>query len=60
MLIVTFRDLIKFCQEKTKLCLLRNVSIKEKAYIFVYIVGQPALNRNVQDEFLKSVATVLM
>jgi hypothetical protein len=57
--IATFRDLIKFCQEKTKLCLSRNVSIKEKVYIFVYIVGQPALNRNVQEEFSKSGATVL-
>src|ERR1700721_1191761 len=42
MLIATFRDLIKFCQEKTELCSSRNVSIGEKVYIFVYFVGQQA------------------
>jgi len=56
--IATFRELIIFCQEKTALRSSRHVSIEEKVYIFIYIVGQPASNRNVQEEFSKSGAIV--
>jgi len=45
--IALFRALIEFCKEKTELRSLRRVSIEEKVYIFIYIIGQPVSNRNV-------------
>ena len=54
MLIDSFKALVTFCLKKTELRLSKHVSIEEKVYISMYIVGQLALNRYIQEEFLKS------
>jgi hypothetical protein len=54
----TFSELIEFCIDQTELRSSKHVSIEEKIYIFLYIVGQPASNRHVQEEFSKSGQTV--
>jgi len=53
-----FSELIEFCIDQTELRSSKHVSIEEKIYIFLYIVGQPASNRHVQEEFSKSGQTV--
>lgn len=53
-----FQELIKFCLQHTELRSSKHVTIEEKVYIFLYIVGQPASNRSIQEEFVKSGETV--
>ena len=54
----SFSELIEFCIDQTELRSSKHVSIEEKMYIFLYMVGQPASNRHVQEEFSKSGQTV--
>jgi hypothetical protein len=47
----TFQKLVEFCIEHTTLRSLAGIIIKEKLYMFLYIIGQGASSRGCQEAF---------